>query len=265
MVQKTKAKVARPQIGVKAERQRERSFEGFRRAAPKARYVSEEERKKTAAIVRNVERIMASRVVHEGGILRVLKHKEGGNVAEFEKSGPKLSALQTKLRAGQNAARRYVDESDFFPILPYLGFLSLSPLTLSVFFSALTYSAKAEQHQAMLRQTVDEEIKTLEIKKATAKYPVGPVKRKPRAPVPTFAALDDDDVAGSFFDGADGEMEPDDDAPATEAVGSYIPKRVDRKAEMVAKLSAAASMPARKAGFKGVTDAKTAALLEEGF
>jgi len=231
MVQKTKAKVARPQIGVKAERQRERSFEGFRRAAPKARYVSEEERKKTAAIVRNVERIMASRVVHEGGILRVLKHKEGGNVAEFEKSGPKLSALQTKLRAGQNAARR----------------------------------AKAEQHQAMLRQTVDEEIKTLEIKKATAKYPVGPVKRKPRAPVPTFAALDDDDVAGSFFDGADGEMEPDDDAPATEAVGSYIPKRVDRKAEMVAKLSAAASMPARKAGFKGVTDAKTAALLEEGF
>ncbi len=137
MVQKT-TKLARPQLGVKTDKPRVDPFGGRRKAAPKVRYVDESERRKSAAIVRNVERLMASRVAHEGGVLRILGDKETAAATEFEKSGPRLSKLQTQLRAGQNAKRRYVFFSLARIFLSFVSFLfspSIDPLLSLSYFS----------------------------------------------------------------------------------------------------------------------------------
>lgn len=47
---------------------------------------------------------MASRTVHHGGKLNLIKAPE--NTDQYQKSGPKLSKVHVQLRATQNSARR---------------------------------------------------------------------------------------------------------------------------------------------------------------
>lgn len=139
---------------------------------------------------------------------------------------------------------------------------------------SLIYSAKAEAHQALVQKEVNDEIAELEAKRRANPYADAPVKRKPRLPVPSFNPLADDDVAGDFF-GTDDEAETDESKKAVDEEAD------NAQAEAAAKAAAAVSkgkgskgaaagtvgmsMPARKSGFRGVTDAKTAALLEADF
>lgn len=89
----------------KGERHVVKRFQGASRFAPvKSKKVNSLQKKITSNIGANIENLMAARVLHEGGKLRVFKVE--GDVTEFVKSGPQLSKLQVKLRAGQNAARK---------------------------------------------------------------------------------------------------------------------------------------------------------------
>lgn len=101
---------------------------------------------------------MAARVAHEGGHLSVVKAPS--NVTEYAKSGPKMSKLQLKLRAGQNATRK----------------------------------RKADEHNSLKKKELSNEINRLE----TAQQTKAPKRRGPLIHVEA-PTLDDDDVAGPFF------------------------------------------------------------------
>jgi len=110
MVQKRKEKLGKASIGLEKSSKRAAApkFTGERKRAPKKRKVSKLEHKKTADITKNIERVLANRVAHHGGVLRLIKPE--GDTTSFEKSGPELGELQKKLRAGMNARRKYVVE-----------------------------------------------------------------------------------------------------------------------------------------------------------
>ncbi len=119
--------------------------------------------------------------------------------------------------------------------------------------------------------TIQEEIAALEAKRASEKYPQGPIKRKPKLPVPNFDPLGDDDVAGGFFADSEDEGEAkkeeqeQEEKPAADAAPAAADSKGKGKGKAAPAAKGAAAMPARKSGFKGVADSKSAALLEADF
>lgn len=105
MVQKLTPKSAQERPGDKEVRTSKARFTSEKRKnAPKQQRVSRQDHKYTAAITRNIENIMAARVKHEGGVLRVMDIPE--NVYEYAKGGAYVAEKTYQQRNSQVGWRK---------------------------------------------------------------------------------------------------------------------------------------------------------------
>lgn len=293
-------------LNEKGKRVVKKRFQGANKYAPvKSKKTDALTRKITSKIGKNIENIMAARVLHEGGVLRVIKPESGTDISQYVKSGPQLSATQVKLRAGQNARRKYVSFNHYIPclfilypfhsfyLIPFFGYLCgfANHLPPSV---DIHDRAKADAYQEMVASSIKkipDTVRRIAEEEAPIKIKSKPLKR-------VFPKLADDDVAGPLAfmgdDGANavedafdvlgnddetGESKQSEKSSKEETIDPRIKSKREKKMKEAFKSIvgiegaslptqgklAKEVMPGRRAGFKGVASASAAAMLEEGF
>lgn len=196
MVQKVKEKLKKEQQGIKTTKSRAKFTSLHSSSKPLAVKKTREDQKISGSISRNIEQIMTARVAHEGGHLRLLKAPE--NVYEFAKSGAQVSAKTYQQRSAQIGWRRTK--------------LQDRQKELKV---ELNKEVRREE-KAKLKKVLDERQKEL------AAFKEKEAQRKLKSTVKqVHVQLDDDDVAGDFFDDLIGEdFTPADVSLKPEEVGA---------------------------------------------